>query len=253
MRQRTETKRGKLPAPATINRDLAYLKMIFNEAIKHKWVRDNPVDLVTMFEEDNEDDVFFTPEQFRAITERQTPVQAMITEIAVQTGMRLEEQFRLEISDLNLPLGLIRLPDTKSGGKQWVELNLRAIELFESILELHDDPRWVFPSTAPRHKGKPMNGRYFSDHYFIPHLEALGLPGRWHTLRHTFGSWLRMAGVDLATIRDLMRHSTQAVTERYAHIGRYDRKAAVNKLGSVYEAATPTATREERPALRLVK
>jgi site-specific recombinase XerD len=37
-------------------------------------------------------------------------------------------------------------------------------------------------------------------------------------LRHTFASRLRMHGVELATIRDLLGHTTTRMTERYAHV-----------------------------------
>ena len=41
---------------------------------------------------------------------------------------------------------------------------------------------------------------------------------RWHDNRHTFGAWARIAGVDLASIRDAMHHSSIAMTTRYTHI-----------------------------------
>ena len=41
---------------------------------------------------------------------------------------------------------------------------------------------------------------------------------RWKDLRHTFASRLRMTGVELGTIRDLLGHTTTRMTERYAHI-----------------------------------
>jgi site-specific recombinase XerD len=39
-----------------------------------------------------------------------------------------------------------------------------------------------------------------------------------HTLRHTFASWLVMAGVDLYTVKTLMGHQTISQTERYSHL-----------------------------------
>src|SRR5208283_1010542 len=47
---------------------------------------------------------------------------------------------------------------------------------------------------------------------------AAGLaPLRWHDLRHTYGSLLAAAGVDLVKIKSAMGHSNIATTERYLH------------------------------------
>ena len=47
---------------------------------------------------------------------------------------------------------------------------------------------------------------------------AAGLrPLRWHDLRHTYGSLLAAAGVDLVTIQAAMGHSALATTGRYLH------------------------------------
>ena len=51
-----------------------------------------------------------------------------------------------------------------------------------------------------------------------------------HTLRHTFASWLVQNGTDLYTVKELMGHSTLAMTERYAHLGQDNLRSAVKKL-----------------------
>ncbi|QSA97739.1 site-specific integrase [Methylococcus sp. EFPC2] len=40
---------------------------------------------------------------------------------------------------------------------------------------------------------------------------------RIHDQRHTLASWLVMEGVPLYTVRDVLRHSSVKMTERYAH------------------------------------
>jgi len=39
-----------------------------------------------------------------------------------------------------------------------------------------------------------------------------------HTLRHTFASWLAIRGTPLYTIQRLMGHKSIKMTERYAHL-----------------------------------
>ncbi len=70
--------------------------------------------------------------------------------------------------------------------------------------------------------------------------QAAGLGDfRWHDLRHTFGSRLAMAGVDILTIKELMGHKTLTMTQRYAHLSPAHLGRAVDVLS---RPATGTAT-----------
>ena len=51
-----------------------------------------------------------------------------------------------------------------------------------------------------------------------------------HTLRHTYASWLVMSGADLYTVQRLMGHSTIAMTERYSHLSPNHFKKAVSNF-----------------------
>ena len=51
-----------------------------------------------------------------------------------------------------------------------------------------------------------------------------------HTLRHTFASWLAIQGTPLYTIKELMGHKSIAMTERYAHLIPDQKREAVIKL-----------------------
>jgi site-specific recombinase XerD len=54
-----------------------------------------------------------------------------------------------------------------------------------------------------------------------------------HTLRHTYASWLVEKGVDLYVVKQLMGHSSLTMTERYSHVGENALSAAVKKLGRI--------------------
>jgi integrase len=53
---------------------------------------------------------------------------------------------------------------------------------------------------------------------------------RWHDMRHHFASRLVQAGVPLNTVRDLLGHSSVAMSLRFAHLAPDQRREVVAKL-----------------------
>jgi site-specific recombinase XerD len=56
-------------------------------------------------------------------------------------------------------------------------------------------------------------------------------PATLHALRHSFGAHLRMAGVNLADIAELMGHKDLATTSIYAKVQQEHLRAVIAKLG----------------------
>ena len=56
-----------------------------------------------------------------------------------------------------------------------------------------------------------------------------------HSLRHTYASWLVQNGEDLYTVKKLLGHSTITMTERYSHLGADTLRKAVKKLESSFK------------------
>ena len=95
---------------------------------------------------------------------------------------------------------------------------------------------WVYPSDT---LATPLDQRNFYARYFYPAVVALKLDGvGWHTLRHTFTSRLAMSGQTEGTIATLLRHSTNTLVRRYAHLSHSHLHAAVETVAA-YGKATP--------------
>lgn len=87
------------------------------------------------------------------------------------------------------------------------------------------DVPWVFYD--------PFNGKRYKNikHSFRHACRRAGIVDfRFHDLRHTFASHLVMAGVDLRTVQELLRHKTLTMTLRYSHLSPAHKVKAVDIL-----------------------
>jgi integrase len=135
-------------------------------------------------------------------------------------------------NDLDLARGVIHVLDAKAG--------TRMANMTESIRAMFT----AMPGGPPAAPLFPsINGgeRRASDvsKIFTKATTALGLNKDvtdrrqrvvFHTLRHTFGSWLAIRGVPLYTIGSLMGHSTLEMTKRYAHLCPDTKRAAIQEI-----------------------
>jgi site-specific recombinase XerD len=106
-----------------------------------------------------------------------------------------------------------------------VPLNATAMEVLQVRMAApHGEYVFWNPATGDRF--------YEVKEGFKSALQRAGLSGiTWHTFRHTFASRLLANGVDLVTVKELLGHSTIAVTMRYAHTNHDAKARAVATLG----------------------
>jgi integrase len=159
--------------------------------------------------------------------------------LALHTGMRRGEILNLAWEGVNLREGYIELVDQKNGERSTIPLNRKAIETIQSIPR-HLDSKYLFPGKTP---DKPF---YDMKRHFEKAVSAAKLDGvTFHVLRHTCASHLVMSGVDLATVKEIMRHKTIEMTLRYAHLSPEHKKSAIAALES---ALTPKKEKKDKKA-----
>ncbi|WP_080400507.1 MULTISPECIES: tyrosine-type recombinase/integrase [Burkholderia cepacia complex] len=150
--------------------------------------------------------------------------------LALHTGCRKNELLKLEWSRVDFERAVLSLEpgDTKNGKRRVVPLN------DEAMAALRDQREWV-RVTVPRSpwvfavaSGDRMTTIQKG---FRAACVRAGIDDfRVHDLRHTFASWLVMAGVSLYVVKDLLGHSSITVTERYAHLAPHMGREAVRTL-----------------------
>jgi len=222
--EKYKAERRQAVSPATVNRELACLKNFFNKASEwNKWDGANPVRQVRMFKEDNQRERYLTRDEMSKLVESCNGVLKPLVVVALHTGMRRGELFGLRWEDIDFEQGIIWLLVTKSGKRRNIPMNDEVRRVLDSI-ERHPKGPYVFCSKS---------GKRFEDvrRSFNRALQRAGITNfKFHDLRHTFASQLVMSGVSLNTVRELMGHSTLAMTQRYSHLSSDHKTKAVNLL-----------------------
>ena len=139
--------------------------------------------------------------------------------LSLRTGMRATEIFDLRAQGIDEAGRLLHFT-AKGGQRQQVAA---ADDILAMLLAYNRDPgEYVFQARG----GGPL--RFGISETFDRTVNALGLNEgitdarhrvRFHTLRHTFASWLAQSGeVTLQELREYLRHERIEMTLRYAHL-----------------------------------
>ncbi|BCA55308.1 integrase [Nitrospira sp. KM1] len=213
--------------PATINREMATLKHALSKAVEWKLLRKMSREELTAIKKYQEPDgrlryLSGESEAERLLQSCEGWLKPIVL-TAIHTGMRKGELLGLTWDCVDMTHGFIRLKQTKNGKARALPLNETLWGVFSGLRTRADVP-WVFHDPAG-HRWEDVR------HPFDRACEAAGLTDfHFHDLRHTFASWLIMRGVPLATVSNLLGHTSPTMTLRYAHLSPKHLTSAVRVL-----------------------
>ncbi len=151
--------------------------------------------------------------------------------LSLHTGSRAGEIFKLKGFDINFDTQLITLRDTKNTETRHPPMTAAVQEMLKR--RLPSDPNSYIFTDRDGNKIKEVSNAF---ERVVDRLKMnAGVTDRrqrvlFHTLRHTFASWLAIQGTPLYTIAKLMGHKSIAMSERYSHLSPDHKKEAVNNL-----------------------
>ena len=154
------------------------------------------------------------------------------------TGMRPSQMGRLTRADFHLddPIPYVAVPRGKGGRLAAVPLVEAALSAARAFIEADAFGPWSCPSA---NKAIAAAAR-----------RADRAPFTVYQIRHSFATWLRHAGADLADIRDLYGHTDAETTRIYAAPTLAKHRAAIERL---VHADTPDPEPPPPRRLQLVK
>jgi integrase len=148
-------------------------------------------------------------------------------DFCLRTGARRGELVSVRWMDVDLERGLVYIRNqpnftTKSKRGRAIPISKRLRQMLEEMRPAHPDPEaklfekgyWAFGSG------------------FRAVVKQAGLPASItpHVLRHTFCSFLVMAGVPMATVKELMGHADISTSMIYTHLSGQHKSESVENL-----------------------
>ena len=218
-------KRKNEVGPSAVNGEIRLLKHMFSMAVQWGKMKEHPGKAVKLLKGEKQRDRFLSHEEAqRLLTCCAEPLRSIVM-VALNTGMRRLEILSLRWPEVNFDQKLITVLDSKNHEVRKISMN----ETVQKVLK--EIPRYgehVFSYKD----GKP----YTSVQKSFNHVKAkAGLLDDvvFHSLRHTFASWLVMAGVDITTVMRLLGHRSLSVTMRYSHLSPSHQSKAVSVLDNL--------------------
>lgn len=226
-----KTRAGKTLAPFTAFGYFWMLGSILHSAYTMGYIRINPwsqLDTTDKFQEPETEKRFLTPEEIRKL--ESVPLKNEIVKQAFlfscHCGLRISDVRRVRWSDIYEIDGrwFISIVMKKTGNPLSVPLSENCLQW---LPERGDANEYVFKG-LPSDSGIRYNLRKWTSE------AGLGDNIHFHVSRHTFGTLLITAGVDLYTASKLMGHADVRATQVYAKIVDRKKQEAVALLDNLF-------------------
>jgi integrase len=234
-------KAKKAVSPATVNREFAFLKHVYNIAIRDEKTLSNPVAKLKMLRESSGRVRYLSDEEeTRLMNALPGAKDRDRVTVLIQTGFRRGEFLGLRWRDVDFKAGVLTIPKSKNGETRHVPMTTTVRGILNRLPRSLDTSALVFPNTE-----RNRDLRWAKRNLPAALRAAKIADFRFHDLRHTFASRLAMEGVDLLTIKELGGWKSLTMVQRYAHLSPSHRRTAIERLVSRptgSERATATGT-----------
>ena len=234
--------------PAQRNRTLAFLSRIFSLAEHWEWrpQRTNPVRGIERAKEQARDRVL-APSELAALAgaldelEAQYPFPVAAIRTAALSGLRISECLSMAWALVSFETGRATLPKTKTG-RRVVPLAAPVLDMLSRLPRINGNP-YVFAGGRGAAVGYKLARRVFADA-----CERAGLADvRLHDLRRSVATSLAASGVNAYTLRDVLGHSTLAMSNRYVRMAGDALTEATERAAAITAAAMAGTSGEVVP------
>ena len=227
---------------ATVSRCLASLKNFYSYVVSTGFIEQTPVVDIHVDRGEKKLPQILTGREIELLLAQPVCVDAKgyrdkaMLEVMYATGIRVTELIDLNISDVNLDVGIIKCAGTKKS--RAIPLYPAALNALRTYIEniramMLADPeeQALFVNVGGVRMSRQGFWKILKHYQATAHIEKEITP---HTLRHSFAVHLLENGADIGSVQELMGHSDISSTQLYSQMVN-------NKLKSVYAKFHPKA------------
>jgi len=211
-------------------KDLICLKGAFKIAFEENHINVNPTIGIKQFKIPEKQPLYLSKDDYKKLEQVLTDSNFNdLIKLAVNTGMRQMELLTLKWKQINFNEKVIVLDNrshvTKSKRIRTIPMNQNVIDLLIKRNESCNDVDSVFDYL------QTASPSIISQRFKSYILKAnINKQFHFHSLRHTFASWLVQNGVSIYYISKLLGHSNISTTEIYSHLRNEDLREATESL-----------------------
>lgn len=218
---------------------LNHIKIFLRWCVKKKHLDQNPLIDVKFPKLEQPVPDAFTQEQLRQvisaletyyqenkkyISGREDYYMIHIVRFAVYTGCRLGEILNLKWADINREMRTIYIRNTKTRETGLLPVHDALADLLDLIPKVGE---YVHTRDGARLDERRVSKRF----KFACRLAGVPEGLHFHSLRHTAGYWMANSGMSVEMIRNILRHKSITMTQRYI---RVDHSGTIPRLNQVY-------------------
>ncbi len=210
-------------SPRMIQYVFSTIRRVWNDArMKEIVLEECPTKKIKLDRFDNKRARYFTHDEAdRFLTELKKKNNSLweMAILSLHCGLRFGEIANLRHGDIDTRRGIIGIRDSKGGFSRYARMTEDVRKMLSGI-ETGNREDFVFPDSNGKRMKRPSK-------IFAAVIDGLklneGVTDRrqmltFHSLRHTYASWLVDRGIGLYDVQKLLGHKSSQLTERYSHL-----------------------------------
>lgn len=218
-------------SPYAVRRDIINFSSSFSWGINKNYLAENYCKGIRKPKLPERLPHFFSEDEFKILLDivENADLKDLI-EFAVLTGLRQNDLISLRWSQIDFKNNSLILDNrnslTKSRKVHNIPLNLTALQILTKRQIKNENKEYVFT-----YLDEKINQNFISKR-FSKYVKDACINNNltFHSLRHTFASWLVQKGVSIYQVSKLMTHSDLRVTQIYSHLRSEDLRNSINLI-----------------------